>query len=201
MRSITFQFIRLNALSASTNKIASLSSSLKIELKACAAILNPTGWPAQNCKSPAISRMFLLKVSITVQPKISSYNFSNLYRSYLPGSLSNGIRLHVKKASRDLSYPQYHCKLNFFAMSANALQWSHYYPQMMTRLECEATHLHLGLMELLLPWFHVQFCISAHGLFIHMHVLHIILLGHVVKGCCILEHLQDVFPWEEREFI
>ena len=46
-------------------------------------------------------------------------------------------------------------------MSAIALNDLDYYPQTMMKLECYVTHLHLRLMDLLLPWFHVQFYIRA----------------------------------------
>ena len=68
-----------------------------------------------------------------------------------------------------------------------------YYPQMMMRLECATTYLHLALKGALLPRFHEQFYISGHRLFIHLHILHIILSDGVVKGHHMLEHLQDAF--------
>ena len=45
-------------------------------------------------------------------------------------------------------------------------------------MKYHATHLHLDLMQ--------------HCLFLHMHIIHIILMGSVVKGHRILEHPQDV---------
>ena len=67
--------------------------------------------------------MFLLKVVITVRPRIL------LITSPIPiyltlGFLSKGIRLYTKKASSDPSFPQYLFKHNFFPMSAIALQRS-----------------------------------------------------------------------------
>ena len=58
---------------------------------------------------------------------------------------------------------------------------------------CDATHLHLGLMDLLLPLFHVQFYVSGHRLFLYMHILHMILSGRLVKKYRISEHRQHVF--------
>ena len=121
--SITSRFIRLNALSASTNKIASISSSLKIELKECTAASHPARWPLQSCKSLAFSRMFLLKVVITTRPRILPIP-SPIPIGLASGFLSTKISLHAKKASSDPSFPQYLFKHNFFAMSAIALQRS-----------------------------------------------------------------------------
>ena len=92
-----------------------------------------------------------------------------------PGFLSKGICLHAKKAFSDPSFPHYLFKHNFFVMSATALQRSRLLSLMMMRLECDATHLHLSLIDLLLPWFHVQRYISGHRLILHMHILCIIL--------------------------
>ena len=77
-------------------------------------------------------------------------------------------------------------------MSATALQRSRLLSPMMMRLDCDATYLLLSLIDLLLPWFHVQRYISGHRLILHMHILCIILPGRVVKGRRILEHLHDV---------
>ena len=68
-----------------------------------------------------------------------------------------------------------------------------YYPQMMMRLECGATHSHLGLMGLLLPLFHVQFYISGHRLLLSMHILHIVLPGGVVDSHRILEKINGLY--------
>ena len=198
--SITFRFIWLNALPASTYKIASLSSSLNIELKACTAASHPARWSAQGSKSPALSRMFLLKVIITARPRILLIT-SPILIGLTPGFLSKVISLNAKKASSDPSFPQHLFKHNFFTVSATALQKSRLLSQMMMTLECDATHFHLSLMDLLLPWFHVQFYISERHLFLHMHILHIILPGRVVRGRRILEHLQDVFLWEDQWFV
>ena len=103
--------IRLNALSASTNKIVLLPSSLNTELKACTA---------------ASHLHFLecfLKVVITARPGILLIT-SPIPIGLTQGFLSKGISLHAKNVPRDPSFPQYLFKHNFFRMSAIALQRS-----------------------------------------------------------------------------
>ena len=100
---LNVSFLRLNALSASTNKIASLSSSLNIELKACTAASHPHIITARR-------RILLITSPVPID--------------LTPGFLCKGISLHTKKASSDPSFPQYLFKHNFFAMSAIALQRS-----------------------------------------------------------------------------
>ena len=101
--------VYLNQCIICTNKIASLSSSLKIELKACRAASHPTRWPAQICKSPALSRIFLLKVLTTVRPTIPLIT-SAIRIGLTPGFLSKEISLH---ATSDPSFPQHLLKIIF----------------------------------------------------------------------------------------
>ena len=100
----TFRFIRLNALSASTNKIALLLSSLNIELKVYSAVSHPARWPAQSCKSPELSRIFLLKVFIAARPRILVIT-SPIPIGLTPGFLFKGISLNAKIASSNQSFP------------------------------------------------------------------------------------------------
>ena len=76
-----------------------------------------------TCKSPALSRMFLLKVVKTARHRIL-LRTSPIPIGHTPGFLSKGICLDAKKASSDPSFPQYLYKHNFFATSAIALQRS-----------------------------------------------------------------------------
>ena len=177
--SVTIRFNQLNPLSASTSKIASLPCWLNIELKACAVASHPARWPARSCKLPALSRMFLLKFVITARPRILLIT-SPIPVGVTPGFLSMVISLHAKKASSDPSFPQYFFKRNFFPLVL--LHYKDlYYPQIIMRLECNVTLLHLGFMVLLLSRFQMQFYMPGHRLFYHIHILHIILLGCVVK--------------------
>ena len=121
--SIMFLFIWLNALSATTNKIALLSYSISIDLKTCTAVSPPTCGPAQSWKPPARSRVFHLKIFITVRSRILLIT-SPVSIGLTSEFLSKGIILHAKKASSDASFPQYLFKHNFFVMSSIALQRS-----------------------------------------------------------------------------
>ena len=89
-----------------------------ILLKASTATSYPT-WPGQSCKLPAFSRMFLLKVVITAQPRILLIT-SPIHIGLTPAFLSKRKSLQAMKVPSHPSFPQYLFKQflchNFFAM-------------------------------------------------------------------------------------
>ena len=121
--SITFWLIRLNKLFVSNNKMTSLWSLLNIDFSACTAVSLSTLWPAQSCKSPAVSRMFLLNIYITVQPRVLHVT-SPISIGFTTRFVSKEMRVHANKASSNPTFLHYLIKYNFFAMSAVAPQIS-----------------------------------------------------------------------------
>ena len=136
--------------------------------------------------------MFLVKAVVTARPR-NLFVTSPIPTGLTPGFLCKGISLHAKKVSSNPLFPQYLLKHNFFAMSAIAPQrFRLLFPnddEVRMRYHTFASRFDGPAASLISR----AILHTVHRLFLHMHVLHIILPGRVVKGRRILGHLQDVF--------
>lgn len=174
--------------------MTSSSSLLSVELRTCTAVSHSSLWPAQGCKSPAVSRMFLLNTGVTVQPRVLLVT-SPISMGFTTRFMSKEIRVHANKASSNPTSPNYLIKHNFFAMSADTRQisrlFSPNYDKSRTRCKPSVSRFHeiaAPLISRACLYISVYFI----SMFLQIHILHIIFSDLVMKGHLNLKHFQDV---------
>ena len=116
---ITLRLILLKALSASTNRTASHSSSAKTSAIACTKASHPPRCPAHNWRSPADSMISVLQLRTTALPMIR-LKTSPIPIGLRPGFLSRGISFEANSAARELSSLQNRFRHNFLVNVAIA---------------------------------------------------------------------------------
>ena len=91
LRRATARFRRLNALSASTNKTASVPAEANTFLSACIAASQPDRWPAHTCVDPAALVISLLSTDTRDLP-IIRFKTSPIPTGRTPGFFEMGIK-------------------------------------------------------------------------------------------------------------
>ena len=137
----TFRLSELNAFSASTSNIASVSSSWKILDMAWTAASHPPGRPAQSCKLPALSMISGFTTETIAFPTIC-LRISPTPIGLTPGFLSRDIKRQAMYASRDELRSGWTTMSQFW----QNLLWLYrvlcQLCQNSLKLECVANHLH-----------------------------------------------------------